>query len=177
LAVCLASATVQVEAATTDEEVRYGRDIRTLLSDRCFECHGSDSAARESGLRLDQRAQATADLGGYAAIVPGDVDASELWLRINSTDPEEQMPPPSAKKRPFTQEDRARIARWIETGATYEEHWAFVAPVRPELPGLSREDWPRGGIDAFILARLEALGIGLPSCAGCTSISPACRPR
>ncbi|HIG12325.1 MAG TPA: DUF1553 domain-containing protein [Planctomycetes bacterium] len=159
LAVCLASATVQVEAATTDEEVRYGRDIRTLLSDRCFECHGSDSAARESGLRLDQRAEATADLGGYAAIVSGDVDASELWLRINSTDPEEQMPPPSAKKRPFTQEDRARIARWIETGATYEEHWAFVAPVRPELPGLSREDWPRGGIDAFILARLEALGI------------------
>ena len=91
------------EAAPQDQ-VRYSRDIRSILSDRCFECHGTDPETRAAGLRLDSFEEATADLGGYAAIVPGDVEASELWQRITSEDVHDIMPPPEAKKQALSRE-------------------------------------------------------------------------
>jgi mono/diheme cytochrome c family protein len=143
-----------VEAAPL-EKVRYSRDVRSILSDRCFECHGTDPEARAAGLRLDAFEDATADLGGYAAIVPGDVEASELWQRITSDDPHEVMPPPGAKKRALTREELATLARWIEEGAVYEEHWAFVAPERPTVPAVADAAWARNEVDAFVLSLLE----------------------
>ena len=116
------------------DEVRYGRDVRALLSNRCFECHGTDPETRAARLRLDQRESATRDRGGYAAIVPGDLENSELWARITDDDPDWVMPPPSAKKPALSEEDLDVLRRWIESGAEYEPHWAFVAPERPELP-------------------------------------------
>ncbi|MDG2148474.1 MAG: PSD1 and planctomycete cytochrome C domain-containing protein [Planctomycetota bacterium] len=139
--------------------VRYGRDIRPLLSDRCFQCHGADASSRQAGLRLDMREHALADLGGYAAVVPGDLEASELWRRITSDDPDVVMPPPQAKRRALSNEDRAHFARWIKEGAAYEAHWSFVAPVMPELPAVIESSWVRDPLDTFVLARLEAAGV------------------
>ncbi len=149
-----------VAPASTDATVRYGRDVRPLLSDRCFQCHGADASSREADLRLDGFEHAIADLGGYAALVPGDVEASELWRRVTSDDPEEVMPPPGAKKRPLTDADVDTLRRWIEQGATYEPHWAFVAPKRrPPAPEVRDPSWARDPLDEFVLARMEAAGV------------------
>ncbi|MHC5210664.1 MAG: DUF1553 domain-containing protein [Planctomycetota bacterium] len=157
--VALAAATGSGDVAEDVPAVRYGRDVRPLLSDRCFQCHGGDAGARKAKLRLDVPEGATADRGGYAAVVPGDLSASELWARINSDDPEEVMPPPDAKKRPLTEQDRQTLARWITGGAAYETHWSFVAPQAPDVPAVSAGSWPRGPLDAFVLARMEAAGV------------------
>ena len=115
--------------------VLYGRDIRPLLSDRCFRCHGPDEGAREANLRLDSFEFATADLGGYAAITPGDLPTSELWFRITSDDPDERMPPPASHKLRFSEDERELVRHWIESGAPYEQHWAFVPPKHAPLAG------------------------------------------
>jgi hypothetical protein len=146
-------------ATDAAEPVSWGRDVRPLLSDRCFQCHGADPSSRRAKLRLDNFEGATADRGDYAAVVPGDLAASELWSRITSDDPEMVMPPPDAKKRPLTEADRQAIARWIAQGAEYESHWSFVAPRASAPPTVADESWPRGSIDAFVLARMEAEGI------------------
>ncbi|MCB9914920.1 MAG: PSD1 domain-containing protein [Planctomycetes bacterium] len=145
--------------AAGPRDVRYGRDIRPILSDRCVQCHGPDPDTREAGLRLDTRAGALADLGGHAAIVPGDVEASELWQRIASEDPDDVMPPAHAKKRPLSADERAKLAAWIEQGAPYEEHWAFIAPEKHAPPAVRDAAWVRDELDAFVLARLEAEGL------------------
>jgi len=137
-------------------EVRYSRDIRPLLSDRCFTCHGPEDASRQSDLRLDQNESATTDRGGYAAIVPGDPEGSELWRRITSADPEERMPPPDAHRSAFTDGELALLRDWIESGAAYEEHWSFVSPTRPELPAGHTDTHP---IDAFVRAQLDQRGL------------------
>ena len=141
------------------DEVRYGRDVRRLLSDRCFQCHGSDPETRAVDLRLDTREGALEDRGGYSAVSPGDVEDSELWMRITSDDPDEVMPPPEAKKRPLSADDIDVLARWIAAGAEYEPHWSFVAPELPEVPAVQDEAWPRNEIDRFVLAGLEARGV------------------
>jgi mono/diheme cytochrome c family protein len=162
IAACLLALVTSTALATATDElavVRYGRDVRPLLSDRCFQCHGADPSSRQAKLRLDIPEGATADRGDYAAIVPGDLDASELWARITSDDPEMVMPPPGAKKRPLSEADRQAIARWISQGAEYEPHWAFVAPRSSDMPIVGNPTWPRGSIDVFVLARMEAEGI------------------
>ena len=153
----LGTARETTEFTPPPEPVRYGRDVRRILSDRCFQCHGADSAARQADLRLDQRAGATA--GEAPAIVPGDARASELWRRVTSDDVHERMPPPAAKKRPLSSEELEILERWIDAGAEYEPHWAFVPPVRPPLPSVARDTWPRTDIDRFILSGLEARGV------------------
>lgn len=157
----LPAAARAADPATTraDAPVRYGRDIRPLLSDRCFACHGADPSGRRADLRLDERELATADRGGYAALVPGDVEASEVWARLTSDDPDFVMPPPSANKRPLADHERAALARWIEDGATYESHWAFEAPRRPPPPDVRDTAWARNPIDTFVRAGLEQLGV------------------
>jgi hypothetical protein len=114
--------------------LRYGRDVRPILSDRCFVCHGPDAKKRQAELRLDSFQAATAAREGGAAIVPGKPRESELWRRIGHEDVDERMPPASSNRRPLSAEERERIERWIEEGAQYEPHWSFVAPVRPEVP-------------------------------------------
>ena len=138
-------------------DVRFGRDIRPLLSDRCFACHGTDPATREGGLRLDVREEAVG--GDVPAVVPGHPEESELWRRIHSEDPVDAMPPPHAKKRPLTQQERDLLEAWIRAGAEYEPHWAFVAPQTPPVPPVENEAWARSPIDAFVLARLEQEGV------------------
>ncbi len=106
----------------------FNRDIRPILSDKCFHCHGPDEKKRDSGLRLDVRAEAIAERDGVRAIVPGKPDESDLVARIASHDRDETMPPPKAKLAALTPAEIATIRRWIAEGATYEPHWAFVPP-------------------------------------------------
>jgi hypothetical protein len=146
-------------AAADEPALRYRRDILPLLSDRCFKCHGPDSAAREAGLRLDQREVATAELeSGATAIVPGDPAKSALVERIESSDPDIAMPPVDSGKT-LSAAEKARLRRWVEQGAEYEPHWAFVAPTRPPVPEIAQGQRVNNPIDAFVLARLDAEGI------------------
>lgn len=117
-----------------DGTVRYGRDVRPILSDRCFKCHGPDPKTRAAGLRLDDETLAKSEVRGAHPIVAGNLDESEVWRRINSDDPDEVMPPPTSGKRTLSPEEKEKIAAWIKSGAKYEPHWAFVPPVRAEVP-------------------------------------------
>ncbi|MEX2310516.1 MAG: DUF1553 domain-containing protein [Pirellulales bacterium] len=146
-------------AADDAAKARYRRDVLPLLSDRCFKCHGPDSATREAGLRLDQPEVATAALeSGATAIVPGDPLRSALVERIESADPDLAMPPVDSGKT-LSADEKALLRRWVEEGAEYEPHWAFVAPVWPQVPEVAHPGAVNNPIDAFVLARLEAEGI------------------
>jgi hypothetical protein len=146
-------------SASPVTKLDFNKDVRPILSDRCFACHGPDSGTRKAGLRLDTPEGAYAALrGGGHAIVPGDLDASEAAKRIKSSDPDEVMPPPELK-RPLTDAERATLLRWIEEGAEYRPHWAFVAPSSPALPAVRDAAWVRDPLDAFVLARLEQAGL------------------
>jgi hypothetical protein len=159
--VCAAAATFAcvaaiAAAATAAEPLDFNRDIRPLLSDRCFACHGPDAEDRHAGLRLDLREAATATLdSGATAVVPGDAATSELVQRITSTDPDVVMPPPHVGK-PITPEEAALLERWIAAGAEYRGHWAFERVERPAVPEVRDPAWAKTPIDRFILARLEA---------------------
>jgi mono/diheme cytochrome c family protein len=148
-------ATSQTSADAADR-VRFNEQVRPLLSDRCFACHGPDAKRREADLRLDLREHAIGDGDGPAGISPGNPEASPIWERITSSDSDQQMPPPSAKKPKFTEAERELIRRWIEEGAEYEGHWAFL-PLRTATP--PREPSSTHPIDAFIRTRLSAAGI------------------
>lgn len=140
------------------EEVRFSRDVLPILSDRCFHCHGPDPAHREADLRLDQREDAMADRGGYAAVTPGDPQASELLVRLSTDDPELQMPPPDSHRKSLTKSEIEILERWIAEGAAWGRHWAFEPPLRPPVP----ESHPHP-IDAFVQQRLamEEVEFGL----------------
>jgi hypothetical protein len=146
-------------AGPLPEKVRFNQHIRPILSNNCFYCHGPDPKHRQADLRLDTREGATADLGGYAAIVPGKPDESVLLQRVASTDPGECMPPPDSKKPRLTDEQIALLRRWIEQGAPYEAHWSFLPLAEVTPPAVRQRDWVRNPIDAFVLARLEAEGV------------------
>lgn len=151
----LSTANVLVPPAVWGDAPQFNRDVRPILSNHCFTCHGPDSATREGGVRLDQReaATATAD-SGERTIVPGDVLASELIWRITSTDPDVRMPPPDGPKA-LDQEQIATLKNWIENGAEYQSHWAFVAVEEPTVPKATGSLWPKNDIDHFVLERLE----------------------
>ncbi len=153
---------VQARAGNVDaapKDVRFGRDIRPLLSDRCFKCHGPDASKRAAELRLDEREIATAARKDGTPIVPGKSGESEVMRRITSKDPEVVMPPPDSNKKQLSPEEAALVKAWIDGGAEYEPHWAFVPPTRPELPEVKDARWGRGAIDRFVLARLERDGL------------------
>ena len=139
--------------------------MRPILSDYCYKCHGPDAGARKSDLRLDQKESMTKELGGHRAVVPEHPDQSELIRRIASADDDERMPPPEAGRQ-LTAEQIELIRQWIEQGANWGVHWAFVAPRRPELPPVKQSDWPRNAIDFFVLARLERAGLEPSPAAG-----------
>jgi hypothetical protein len=143
---------------TSAREIRFNRDIRPILSDKCFQCHGPDAANRESDLRLDREEDAKADRGGLTAIAPGDVENSEALYRIFSGDPDVRMPPDDLG-RPLTAAEKQLLRQWIEQGAAWEPHWAFAAPERPELPKIENPRWARNAIDVFVKARLDQEGL------------------
>src|SRR5437870_4507244 len=132
----LLSVAASSAADSVSGKVDFNRDIRPILSNTCAKCHGPDPKERKGGtdgLRLDVRADAIADLGGYAAIVPGQPAKSALVQRITSSDDDEHMPPKSSGKK-LTPREIELLTRWIEQGAEYAQHWSYVKPVRPPLP-------------------------------------------
>ncbi len=140
------------------EPVDYNRDIRPLLSSKCFECHGPDAQSRKASLRLDDRVNATAFRDGRQAIAPGSLLNSELVARITSTNPDEIMPPPKSGAR-LTPDQVALLQRWIEAGAPFLEHWSFSPIRRPAVPSVQTPEWCQNPIDRFVLSQLETLGL------------------
>ena len=143
-----------VACGASAADVAFNDDIRSILVENCFSCHGADSAGRKAELRLDLRDEAVES----GAIVPGDPDSSVMLDRIFSDDPEEVMPPPALKKV-LTAEQKELLKRWIAEGAEYQAHWSFIPPARPDPPAVKGESWVRNPIDRFILARLEGAGL------------------
>ena len=141
--------------------ISYNRDIRPILSDKCFSCHGPDVSKIKAGLRLDLPASAFAELEknkGHFAIVPGNPEKSELIKRISSNDPGIMMPMPESHLARLTTEEIKLFSKWIEQGAKYEKHWAFVAPIKEALPEVDNSKWVKNEIDPFILEKMEAKG-------------------
>ncbi len=116
--------------------IKYNRDVRPILVDNCFSCHGADSASRKGDLRLDKREAAIE----AKAIIPGKIGESAIWERITSDDKDLVMPPPSSHKV-LTAEQKSILKRWIESGAEYEAHWSFIVPTRPALPAVKDQAW------------------------------------
>jgi hypothetical protein len=138
--------------------ISFNRDIRPILSDTCFQCHGPDNATRKADLRLDKEQDATATRDGHAAIVRGNPSGSELIHRITHADPDERMPP-TESGRVLTPDKISLLNRWIQEGAKWQAHWSFIPPQRPDLPNVDRQDWRSNPIDRFILHRLEKEGL------------------
>ena len=138
--------------------IEFNRDIRPLLSDKCFFCHGPDARQRKAGLRLDTEAGALAKLeNGDRAIVPGDLEKSELYQRLISDEPETKMPPPKSGHS-LTPAQIDLFKHWILSGAKWQKHWSFIPVQRPDLPVVHNLAWCRNPIDRFVLARLEREG-------------------
>ncbi|MGH7135820.1 MAG: DUF1549 domain-containing protein, partial [Pirellulales bacterium] len=148
-------------ALAAGQKVDFNRDVKPILSNICYKCHGPDAAERKGGsdgLRLDTPEGTTVDLGDYAAIVPGHPEKSALVARITSIDPDEVMPPAGSGKK-LNQHEIEVLTQWIREGANYAGHWSYVKPVRPALPPVQDPSWPQNAIDYFILSRLERGGL------------------
>ena len=152
LGIAAPAAPASAGATTPPAALSFNRDIRPILSENCFHCHGPDKNHREANLRLDDRDAAIADF----AWVPGSPETSEAIQRILSTDPDEQMPPPDSA-RTLTAAQKETLQRWVAEGAAYEAHWAYVAPTRPALPAAAAPG--SGAIDAFVDAGLARAGL------------------
>jgi mono/diheme cytochrome c family protein len=137
------------------DTIDFARDVRPLLSDHCYACHGPDANTRQAELRLDQHSP---DLAERHILVAGDLDGSEAWQRIQSSDPEKRMPPPEFNKD-LTDAQKDVLRRWIEQGATMRRHWSFETPKRAAEPAVRNSDWPAHALDRFVLARLEQEGL------------------
>jgi hypothetical protein len=145
--------------SAADERVNFNRDIRPILSNNCFQCHGPDVKQRASGLRLDTREGALAPRKSGAAVVPGKSAQSVLFQRITDADPSSRMPPADSGKK-LTKEQIDLLKRWIDQGAEWQGHWAFITAQRPPLPPIRNPKLPiRNTIDRFILSRLEKEGL------------------
>ena len=143
---------------TEQASINYNLDIRPILADNCYACHGPDAKARQADLRLDTKAGAFSEPSGYPVIIPSKPEESELHLRIVSNDDLYRMPPADFNKT-LTPAQIEAITQWIREGAKWEEHWAFTTPSRPTPPDVKNGDWVRNPIDAFILSRLEKEGL------------------
>ncbi len=157
ISILLALAMVEISPLATSaaDKLNFNRDVRPILSDKCFRCHGFDENKREGGLRLDTAEGGTQKLeSGATAIVPGKSDQSALVQRILSEDASLKMPPEDSGKK-LSAAETTILRRWIEEGAEYQGHWSFIAPVRHELPKLNQSTTATNPIDVFVLARLE----------------------
>jgi hypothetical protein len=149
------AAILSLTGAALPQTVDFGREVRPILSENCFQCHGPDSGARQAGLRLDTREGLLAKAG---VVTPGRAAESRLYQRISHAQPALRMPPPHSKKelRPAQVE---ALRRWIDQGAQWQEHWSFRTPERPPAPEVKLRGWERNPIDSFLLARLEQAGL------------------
>jgi mono/diheme cytochrome c family protein len=155
----LLAASLGIAPADGERPIDYNRDIRPILSENCFTCHGPDAEARKADLRLDRKADALAERkGGTHAVVPGDADSSEVVFRVETDDDTARMPPADSGKT-LTAEQTALIRRWVDQGAPWSEHWAFLPPRRPQLPQDEGSVPIENPIDAFVLARLKSEGL------------------
>jgi hypothetical protein len=145
---------LNVDAASADDQLQYNRDVRPILADHCFACHGADSASRKADLRIDLR-DAAIDGG---AIVEGDPDNSELIARVMTDDPELVMPPPETKKT-LTAQQKEILSKWIAAGAEYQPHWSLIAPQRTEASDAAKDPWVKNPIDGFVLEKLRENGL------------------
>ncbi len=158
IAVWMFVATGPVVAATETDAVDFTRDVRPILADKCFHCHGPDPESRQADLRLDMWDSTDDLVGAVEMVVPGEPEASELVARITAEDADMRMPPVDSGK-PLTPEQIETLKKWIVQGAEYKQHWAFVPPERPAVPKVSNSAWVRNPIDAFVLARLDRAGL------------------
>ena len=143
------------------DAINFNRDIRPILANYCFECHGPDSKQRKAGLRLDDESGSQKELkSGVQAVVPGDLEQSELIYRITTEDTDERMPPEDFSKQ--LSENQVKLLKaWVKQGGKYQKHWSFITPQKTQLPKVKQTEWPRNGIDHFILKRLENEGLKL----------------
>jgi len=158
LVLLLSGVAVAAGGASPQKPIDFNRDIRPILSDTCFACHGPDEKHRMVGLRLDTKDGAFAERKGGPVIVPGDPAASRLYQRVSAEKKAMRMPPAGAGQE-LTAAQIDLLRQWIEQGAKWETHWAYTPPVRPELPTVREKGWPRNAIDNFVLARLEREGL------------------
>jgi len=148
-------------AGENPAKVDFARDIRPLLSDKCFACHGPDTKQRKADLRLDTREGAVADLDGYSAVVPGKPSESELVARITADDEDDRMPPPDSGKH-LDDRQKELLRQWIAQGAEYDLHWAYKPVTRPEPPSVNNGSFVRNDIDRFVLATMRDKGYAPP---------------
>lgn len=144
--------------AQGDTKISFNDHIRPILSDHCVQCHGPDNKSRKAKLRLDQKDGIFGELGKDGVVIPGDVNASELFLRIVHEDPDEIMPPPEIKK-PLTNQQKELLKKWIQQGAPFEEHWSFETPKRPTIPDNFSDHFHKNPIDHFTFKKLHNLGL------------------
>lgn len=156
LALVAGGATYASEASKS--QIRFNRDIRPILAENCFACHGADPGSRKGKLRLDREEGFFKAREDGPTVVKGKPEASPLFKRISSTDPEEMMPPPKSHKT-LKPEQRELIGKWIAQGAPWEPHWSFIKPELPPEPKVKEEKWARNPIDKYVLAKLDALGL------------------
>jgi mono/diheme cytochrome c family protein len=155
----LLAATISTPGSAAEPgKVNFARDVRPILAENCFECHGPDPRARKGDLRLDVPDDLFADRGGPRLIERGRPGASELIARITAAEADRRMPPAKSKHQ-LTAKQIETLRRWVTDGAPWGEHWAFVAPVRPPLPQVENPSWCRNPIDRFVLAKLQAAGL------------------
>src|SRR5437588_722430 len=140
------------------DQIQFNRDIRPILSNNCFQCHGPDANKRKAELRLDTKDGLFSTHETRHTVVIGKPENSEIFKRITNPNPDERMPEPKSNKR-LTDRQIALVKKWIEQGAPWQGHWAFIAPTRPALPQVKSDKWCRNAIDYFILARLEKEGL------------------
>ena len=152
------AALLAVNTCLAADTVEFNRDIRPILSDHCYTCHGPDQANRKTKLRFDTEDGAKQDLGGRFAIVPGDPAKSEMVSRISAGNSPRRMPPAYASAA-LSDHDIGLIREWIAQGAKWQKHWSLIPPRRPETPHVSNPAWIRNPIDAFVLARLDREGL------------------
>jgi hypothetical protein len=153
------AAAFAADAPAASPKLDFIRDIRPILAGKCFTCHGPDPKERKAKLRLDTPEGTFGEgASGAVAVVPGKLDDSELYQRITTDDADEKMPPAKGGK-PLTPDEIARLKTWIEQGAPYQRHWAFLPPARPPLPAVADPSWCKNPIDRFILARLDKEGL------------------
>ena len=144
-----------VAAKANTSGIEYNRDIRPILAENCFACHGADSAARKGGLRIDRREDALET----KAIVPGKLTESEMIRRILAAADDKELMPPVKSNKKLKPEQIALLKKWVGAGAEYQPHWSFIAPTRAALPAVKDKNWVRNPIDNFVLAELERRGL------------------
>ncbi len=158
LIAALAGGVVAAYAGDGSAGVQFNRDVRPILAENCFACHGPDSGAQKAKLRLDRAEDAMASHHSGTPIVPGHPEQSEILTRIGSSDPEEGMPPLKTGKK-LSPAQVQTLKDWVAQGAVWQKHWSLIPPVQPELPTARDSRWCRNEIDRFVLAKLESQGL------------------